>query len=53
VPGPTLAVALVQRGKFKRLDLTVRIAPAASPDHADRVAKRLGVKRRRRRAARH
>jgi hypothetical protein len=53
VPGPTLAVALVQRGKFKRLDLTVRIAPAGSPDHAARVAKRLGVRRKRRRAARH
>jgi hypothetical protein len=47
VPGPTLAVALVQSGKFKRLDFSVRIAPAASADHADRVAKRLGVKRRR------
>jgi hypothetical protein len=45
VPGPTLAVALVRGRKFKRLDFAVRIAPAASADHADRVARRLGVKR--------
>jgi hypothetical protein len=47
VPGPTLAIALVQRNKFKRLDFSVRIAPASSAEHADRVARRLGVKRRR------
>jgi hypothetical protein len=47
IPGPTLAVSLVRAGKFKSLELAVRIAPASSPDHAERVATRLGVKRRR------
>jgi hypothetical protein len=40
-PGPTLALELAHRAKFKRLVLTVRIAPASSPEHAARVAQRL------------
>jgi hypothetical protein len=40
-PGPTLAIELTHRRKFKRLEFAAKIAPATSPDHADRVAKRL------------
>jgi hypothetical protein len=40
-PGPTLALEIARRAKFKRLALTVRIAPASSPEHAAQVAKRL------------
>jgi hypothetical protein len=39
--GPTLAIELIHRKKFKRLDFAARIAPATSPEHADQVAKRL------------
>jgi hypothetical protein len=39
--GPTLTIELAHQRKFKRLDFAARIAPATSPDHADRVAKRL------------
>jgi hypothetical protein len=40
-PGPTLAVALADRAKFKRLDFAAQIAPASSAQHADAVARRL------------
>ena len=40
-PGPTLAVALADRAKFKRLDFAAHIAPASSAQHADAVARRL------------
>jgi hypothetical protein len=39
--GPTLTIELAHRRKFKRLEFAARIAPAVSPDHADRVAARL------------
>jgi hypothetical protein len=47
-PGPTLAVSLARRGRFRRLFFRARIAPASSAQHADRVARRLGRPRRRR-----
>jgi hypothetical protein len=37
-PGPTLAVELAHRSKFKRLDFAVRIAPAVNAAAADQVA---------------
>jgi hypothetical protein len=40
-PGPTLVIGLAHRDKFKKLELVVRIAPAASPDKASRIAQRL------------
>ena len=40
-PGPTLAIALAERAKFKRLDFAAQIAPASSTQHADAVARRL------------
>jgi hypothetical protein len=40
-PGPTLALQLARQRKFKRRELAVRIAPAASKDEAAAVAKRL------------
>jgi hypothetical protein len=40
-PGPTLAVALASRAKFRRLDFAAEIAPASSVQHADAVARRL------------
>jgi hypothetical protein len=48
-PGPTLAVQLAQGKRFRRLGLTIRIAPARSKQDAARVARIL---RRRRRAPR-
>ena len=39
--GPTLTIELAHRAKFKRLEFAARIAPASSPEHADRVAKRI------------
>jgi hypothetical protein len=40
-PGPTLAVELARRAKFKRLEFAAKIAPAANVEQASRVAKRL------------
>jgi hypothetical protein len=40
-PGPTLAVELASQAKFKRLGLSVAIAPASSSAHAERVARQL------------
>jgi hypothetical protein len=40
-PGPTLSLQIAHQDKFKRLDLVVRIAPAQSPEHAERLAGRL------------
>ena len=40
-PGPTLAVALANRDKFRRLDFAVRIAPAGSPQAAEQLAQIL------------
>jgi hypothetical protein len=48
-PGPTLAVQLAQAKRFRRLGLSVRIAPAASRQDAARVARRLRRRRRRKR----
>jgi hypothetical protein len=42
-PGPTLVIELAHRTKFKRIQFIARIAPADSPEHAARVAKRLGA----------
>jgi hypothetical protein len=47
-PGPTLAVQLVRGRRFRRLGMTVRIAPAASRREAARVARSLRRRRRRR-----
>jgi hypothetical protein len=41
-PGPTLAIELAHRAKFKRLDFAARVAPAASPEAAEQVAVALG-----------
>ena len=49
-PGPTLAVQLARGRKFRRLGLSVRIAPAASREEAGRVARSLRRTRRRKRA---
>ncbi len=51
-PGPTLAVQLAKGRKFRRLGLTVRIAPASSREAATQVARRLQRSRRRKRAKR-
>ena len=48
-PGPTLAVQLAHGRRFKRLGLSVRIAPAADPLQASTVAQRLRRTRRRKR----
>lgn len=40
-PGPTLALQLAGRRKFKRLALGVKIAPAADPGQAAAIAQRL------------
>jgi hypothetical protein len=40
-PGPTLAVQLARRRRFRRLGMAVRIAPAASKQEASLVARRL------------
>jgi hypothetical protein len=48
-PGPTLAVQLAQGRRFRRLGLSVRIAPATNPLDAAAVARRLRKPRRRRR----
>jgi hypothetical protein len=44
-PGPTLAVQLSRGRRFRRLGLTVRIAPAASRQEAARVARSLRRRR--------
>jgi hypothetical protein len=51
-PGPTLAVQLVQGRRFRRLGLSVRIAPAGSREEAARVARSLRRTRRRRKRSR-
>jgi hypothetical protein len=51
-PGPTLAVELAQRAKFRRLDFAVAIAPASSPEEAEQIARRLSRSSRRRPAKR-
>ena len=48
-PGPTLALQLARERRFKRLGLSVRVAPAASRTQAARVARRLRRTRRPRR----
>jgi hypothetical protein len=47
-PGPTLAVQLTQRKRFRRLGFAVRIAPARSKQHAALVARTLRRAKRRR-----
>ena len=47
-PGPTLAVQLVRGRRFRRLRLSVRIAPAQSKQEAAQVARSLRRTRRRR-----
>lgn len=42
-PGPTLAIALAHRAKFKRLDFAVRIAPANNPAAAEQLALQLSA----------
>jgi hypothetical protein len=42
-PGPTLAVELAHRAKFKRLDFAVRIAPSGSPEAAAQIALQLSA----------
>jgi hypothetical protein len=37
-PGPTLAIELAHRSKFKRLDFAVRIAPVGSAEAAEQTA---------------
>jgi hypothetical protein len=51
-PGPTLAVQLAQGRRFRRLGLSVRIAPARSTKDAARVARRLRRAGRRRKRGR-
>jgi hypothetical protein len=48
-PGPTLAIQLVRQARFRRIGLTVRIAPAASADQAAKAAARLRGSRKRER----
>jgi hypothetical protein len=48
-PGPTLALQLTRQHKFKRREIAVRIAPAASADEAAAVAGRLRETKRPRR----
>jgi hypothetical protein len=48
-PGPTLALQLTRQHKFKRREIAVRIAPAASPGEAAAVASQLREARRPRR----
>jgi hypothetical protein len=40
-PGPTLAIELAQHARFRRLDFAVAIAPAASRDEGEQVARPL------------
>jgi hypothetical protein len=42
-PGPTLAVELAHRAKFKRLDFAVRMAPSGSPEAAEQIALQLSA----------
>jgi hypothetical protein len=49
-PGPTLAVQLARGRRFRRLSLSVRIAPAATKEEATRIARSLRRTRRRKRA---
>jgi hypothetical protein len=50
-PGPTLAIQIVRHGRFHRIGLAARIAPAATAEQAADAAKRLrsGGKRPKRR----
>ena len=49
-PGPTLAVQLARGRRFRRLGMSVRIAPAGSRQEAAQVARRLRRTPRRKRA---
>jgi hypothetical protein len=40
-PGPTLAVELVEGGRLRRLDLSMRYAPVGRGEVAAEVARRL------------
>jgi hypothetical protein len=42
-PGPTLAVEIAHRAKFKRLDFAARIAPSGSPEAAEQIAQMLSA----------
>jgi hypothetical protein len=42
-PGPTLAVELAHRAKFRRLDFAVRIAPSGTPEAAEQIAQQLSA----------
>jgi hypothetical protein len=42
-PGPTLAVEIAHRAKFKRLDFAARIAPSGSPEAAEQIALQLSA----------
>jgi hypothetical protein len=50
-PGPTLAIQIVRHGRFHRIGLAARIAPAGTAEQAADAAKRLrsAAKRRKRR----
>jgi hypothetical protein len=42
-PGPTLAVEIAHRAKFRRLDFAARIAPSGSPEAAEQIALQLSA----------